>query len=340
MRDIQDSVAAYYAATAEPRELGGEVRNFLTSAQRLNELLAKQIGDSSTYNKLLESSSCRGGELIGGVKYARNVVEHTLHIVRPKDDALVGGVQGFRVYPVWDEIPLEVHKKLRKGTQELRPAYGTAFQGREVTETMLSVLQFYAGVSPNLVHRDPRGEWTGFPLMNQPAMAARLHPEEPMEVEAAWHWLNGRIPNGDARVVCCQLASEGSNYLLGLTFIGRLSFAPFVESMAQVNCDVDAGFPYLVGDVSRNIEEVTERFPEAKQGAVFQSRNDVTCWASPIKQLNAEGDWRRFQTLEFWKRAMRTEGSGMPSFDPRFYYEVRRSRRLNALVPPHAQRRR
>ena len=50
MRDIQDSVAAYYAATAEPRELGGEVRNFLTSAQRFNELLAKQIGDSSTYN--------------------------------------------------------------------------------------------------------------------------------------------------------------------------------------------------------------------------------------------------------------------------------------------------
>ena len=116
---------------------------------------------------------------------------------------------------------------------------------------MLSVLQFYAGVSPNLVHRDPRGEWTGFPLMNQPAMAARLHPEEPMEVEAAWHWLNGRIPNGDARVVCCQLASEGSKYLRGLTFIGRLSFTPFVESMAQVNCDVDAGFPYLVGDVSR-----------------------------------------------------------------------------------------
>lgn len=136
MRDIQDSVADYYAATAESRELGGEVRNFLTSAQRLNELLAKQIGDSSTCNKLLESSSCRGGELIGGVKYARNVVEHTLHIVRPKDDALVGGGQRFRVYPVWDEIPLEVHKKLRKGTQELRPAYGTTFQGCEVTETM------------------------------------------------------------------------------------------------------------------------------------------------------------------------------------------------------------
>ena len=109
--------------------------------------------------------------------------------------------------------------------------------------------------------------------------------------------------------------------------------------MTQVNCDVDAGFPYLVGDVSRNIEEVTERFPEAKQGAVFQSRSDVTCWASPIKQLNAEGDWRRFQTLEFWKRVMRTEGSGMPSFDPHFY-DIRRSRRLNALVPPHAQRRR
>lgn len=141
-------------------------------------------------------------------------------------------------------------------------------------------------------------------------------------------------------MVCCQLASEGSKYLLGPTFIGRLSFTPFVESRTQVNCDVDAGFPYLVGDVSRNIEEVTERFPEAKQGAVFQSRNDVTCWASPIKQLNAEGDWCRFQTLGFWKRVMRTEGLGMPSFDPRFYYGVRRSRRLNALVPPHVQRRR
>ena len=56
--------------------------------------------------------------------------------MRPKDDALVGGGQRFRVYPVWDEIPLEVHKKLRKGTQELRPVYGTTFQGREVTETM------------------------------------------------------------------------------------------------------------------------------------------------------------------------------------------------------------
>ena len=110
--------------------------------------------------------------------------------MRPKDDALVCGFQGIRVYPVWDEIPLEVHKKLHKGTRELRPAYGTTSQGREVTETMLSILQFYAGVSPNLLHRDPRGEWAGFP-----SMAARLHPEEPMEVEAAWHWLNGRIPN-------------------------------------------------------------------------------------------------------------------------------------------------
>lgn len=332
MCDIQVSVADYYAATAGPGDLGGKVRAFLINTQRLNDDFKNKISDKATYRELLKSSAQSGADVMNGIKYARNVIEHVLHIVRPKDDVLVGGLLGFRVYPVWDDIPAAVHAKLHANTQKFKPAYDNELLGQSVIETMLGVLRFYAVIAPDVVHRDSRGEWTGFPLMAQPAVPSPLHPEEPLDTTEAWSWLNSRLPNGDARVICCKLTFAGSKYLLGYTFTERLSFTPFVETIDQVMKDIDSGFPYFYGDVARNIEDVTSQFPSASAGVVLRSRGDVTDWAVLWDYSKMDIDECRYGNSEDWERVARREDT---SLLPQYVaYEVRRSRRLNAFMTP------
>lgn len=335
MRDVQKSVSAYYAATATGDELGGHVRAFLVSAQTLNDLFTNAVTDSASYVAALGAAAQRDADLIWGVKYARNVAQHVLHIVRPSDEmTLVGGTLGLRVYALWDEIPAAAHAKLRSGTQSLKPAYDAALRGQEVTSTMLALLRFYARIAPAIVHRDQRGEWTGFPLMSQPGMSAPLHPEEPLDLADAWPWLNSRPPGGDARVICGQRALNGTSYVFGHTFVGRHSFAPFVESVEQVNIDIGLGYSYLTGSTTDNIEDVSGQFPHARQGGVLASRDDLDAWARPVIRIEHVDDWCVDAHSDEWERIVRLERGGLiPDF---VEYGLRRARRLNALVPPSA----
>ncbi len=337
MRDVQVSVATYYAETARSGDLGVAVRRFLASAQVVNDLLSNQTTHAASYKALFvqrPASSMAALEVIDGVKYARNLAQHVFHIVRPSDDTvLIGGQLGFRTYAVWDEVPQEAHDRLtNKRTQDLKASYDSALLGREVVGTMIDTLRFYKSVNPAIVHRDTHGEWTGFPLMDQPGVTGTLHPEEPVDLEAAWNWLNGRIPNGDARVVCGQVTTEGMCYLCGFTFVGRHSFSPFAETVRQVERDLAAGASYLEGDVWANVDNATQQFPRA-QGAVWFSRNQLDSWASPIKKLVREADWCLRGETEVWLSVVRIE---QPSegFPLPMAHGVRRARRLNAYVPP------
>ena len=337
MGDVQVAVATYYAETARGGDLGVAVRGFLASAQVVNDLLKNEVTDAASYKALFvqrAAPSPAALEVIDGVKYARNVAQHVLHIVRPSDDTvLIGGQLGLRIYAEWDEVPQAAHNRLtNKRTQALRASYDSALLGREVVGTMMDTLRFYQSVNPAIVHRDTRGEWTGFPLMSQPGVTGPLHPEEPADLEAAWNWLDGRIPSGDARVVCGQVTIEGIRYLCGFTFIGRHSFTPFAETVRQVERDLAAGASYLDGDVWANIDDATRLFSRA-QGAVWVSRRELGSWASPITELEREADWCLRDDTEVWLGVIRTErlSAGFPL---PVAYGVRRARRLNACVPP------
>ena len=142
--------------------------------------------------------------------------------------------------------------------------------------------------------------------MSQPGVATPLHPEEPAEVEAAWQWLNDRVPNGDARVVCGQVTLDGTRYLCGFTFTGRHSFTPFAESIQQVVRDLAAGATYLDGDVWANVEDATPFFPNA-QGAVLFSRSELDSWASPIIEVERKADWCLRDQTEVWRGVARVE---------------------------------
>ncbi|MGJ9425941.1 hypothetical protein ACHABX_08875 [Nesterenkonia halotolerans] len=334
MGDLQRSVAGYYAETARGGDLGPSVRTFLVAAQTLNELLTKGITQPESYKNLFLTGRHSAADLIDAVKFARNIAQHVLHIVKPSNDVtLIGGTLGLRVYAVWDDVPAHVVAKLRPGTQRLEAPYRSTLEGQEVTRTMMAVLRFYADVSPKLVHRDSRGEWTGFPLLSQPGMDNPLHPEEPLDSAESRKWINQRTPGGDCRVVCGQVTIDGRPYVYGHTFVGRYSFSPFVETVVQANYDISIGYTYLQGNIAANIEDATDRFPLAHQGPVIASRSEVFSWASTISRIELCVDWHGPGVdAVSWTRVVETEtDTRLPES---FRFGPRRARRLNALVPP------
>jgi hypothetical protein len=332
MKDLQANVAAYYAGTARGDGYGQAVRAFLVGTQTLNEHFSQNINDKSTYVNLLSSSALPGVDYVKAVKYARNVHQHVLHIVSPRAKSLVGGVHGMRTYTFWDEIPQDAHEKLHKGTKALKPLYDRVLYDKEVTKTMLEVLRFYAAVAPEIVHRDDRGEWSYFPLTNQPGMLEpQLHPEEPLELTDARVWLNDRVPNGDARVVFGQVTLSDVQYVVGSTFVGRHCFSPFVETIDQVERDIAAGFRYLRGMPQGNLDDVTENFTQPLQGRVFRSRDALELWTVPIAQIEQIDDFCELYSVDGWQSMISGEIPGL--MPDELAYATRRARRLNAFYP-------
>jgi hypothetical protein len=334
MRDLQNSVARSYAATASGDDLGSPVRDFITHVQTINDWLTNVIADSPSYRALFAQPRHAGADYIGAVKYVRNVSQHVMHVVKPDDNlTLVGGTFGLRVYAHWDEVPPDVHARLHTGTQSLRPIYEAVLRGREVMGTMMSVLRFYFEIVPSIVHRDLRGEWTGFPLMSQPGISYPLHPEEPLTIADGQAWMNDRKPGGDYRLICGQVAVNDVHYVYGHTFVGRHSFAPFFETIEQANRDIGRGFDYYVGDAQANLRDVSDQFADARQGGVLRSTNEITEWATRLEVVEAEDDWcAPGFDAEDWHSMRRLEDPAAIPFDG-MAYEVRRARRLNALVP-------
>lgn len=334
MKDLQKDVAAYYAETARGGDLGVHARNWLGRVQNLNDLLTRQIAGKANYLALFTPTPTPAAELINAVKYARNVDQHLMFEVAPSEDVLIGGTHvGLRTYGCWRPIPASTHAELHERTQRLQPAYQANLEGKELTGTMLAVLRFFADIAPQIVHRDHRGEWTGFPLKSQPAVRDPLHPEEPVgEIATANAWLNGRRPNGDLRVVIGQVTMEETPYLVGFTFADQLSFSPFVETPVQVDRDIAAGFAYLQGDAAANVKNVTHRFSMSAAGAVFHSPMDVATWATPLTQTRHGADWMTGFHPDGWRHIVSVEHPGcFPDF---VAYEQRRAFRLYAQVPP------
>jgi hypothetical protein len=331
MRDIQLAVASYYGLTArsgDVDELGTPVRAFLTGVQQLNESLLIRVADSATYETLKGQKGAPA--VIDAAKYARNVVEHVLHVVRPDEDtSLIGGIHGSRTYAQWAHIPYDVDAKLHKGTRALRPSYVATVEGREIVEVMLDVLHAFWSTAPDVVHRDQLGEWTGFPLHSQPGVGSRLHPEEPSDRAAAEEWLNSRRPNGTMRLVCGQLTFEGDRLVYGFTFIGQYTFSPFVESPAQVARDVANGARYVRGDSNGQLEDRTQEFRHGVQGAVLFAPSDLRDWTEELREIELGDDWCVFLVGESWVRVARTERGACPQ---EVRYQIRRARRLNAFV--------
>jgi hypothetical protein len=331
MGDVQVATSAFYARTAKVsgvEALGTEVRVFLSAAQTLNERLGGSISDRGAYRSALSGTDA--GQLLDAVKYVRNVSQHVLHVVRPAGDsiALVGGLHGLRLYACWDDVPAVAHAALHKRTQALRPAFEERLRGREVTGTMLETLGVLAALAPQIVHRDARGEWTGFPLETQAAMPGRLHPEEPTDLREAFAWLDSRPPNGDARVVAGQWTIEGVRYLLGYTVVGRRVPNAFIETSSQVDDDLATGFRYLLGDPAGHVKPRDQHGCQTHGSQVLMLVGDTTEWTVPLARTEWDVDWGIDPANPEWARVFRLSQVGNLPDTAR--YEVRRAQRLNA----------
>jgi hypothetical protein len=333
MRDIQMAAARYYEATLAGGDLGDFTRIFVSASQKVNELLTRKIADRATYLAYFKASPrIEGADYVEGVKYVRNVTEHVLHIVQPNQHSLIGGLHGIRSYASWQEVPEAAHDALNPSTQKLKTFYDAKLVGREVMDAMMAVLRFYSEVAPSIVDRDRFGEWTGFPLTPQPAVVKAIHPEEPADLAEARVWLNGRRPGGEVRVVCGQVGVHGVHKVFGYTFVGRIAFGLFVETIEQANRDIQMGFAYLTGDVARNSRSATGQVAGVGSRPVLISQIDLASWTEPLAEIAAEPNWvTKGFDLAVWEEVIKEEDP--EAFPDGVAYARRRERRLNALRP-------
>ncbi len=333
MRDLQAAVSRFYAATGSRADFEPELRAFITHTQSINDLLTQTIADKASWSAALDAQGADAKDLINGIKYVRNVDQHLLYTVAPdsKNVRIVGGSFGMRLFPSWKSIPADVHAQLRTGTQNLQPAFEGRLVGRDISGTMMDVLRLFGKLIPNAVHRDSKGEWSGFPLMQQPGMGYPLHPEEPLDRAEFHEWLAKRVPNGDIRVALGMRVHDGVKYLYGNTFVGRYSFSPFVETAEQVRADIAAGFTYLACEDLGTLTSANGEFPDVLQGSVFGSTVDVGTHGAPVTESQLTEEWVTPGSEVFWDDVKLEVHKDIPEG---WYFEHRRARRLNALVPP------
>lgn len=263
MRDVQVSIEAYYRQTSgfiENAEVyTTPVRAAVAFVQKLHDVMGADIAARSLYQakfKELLATGDVGARTIQGLKYIRNVGQHLIHPVQPQVTSIIGSNAGlgFRTSSAWAEVPIAVHERLHRGTQALKRHYDDMVQGRLTIEPLLDACMFFASICPSLVHRDKRGEWTGFPLRVQAGSWERVHPEEPRATESdettvgrTRDWLNSRPPGGDFRWIAAAKTIPPHRLMFGLTFIGSHSYLPFMELEEQVQKDIQLGFTYRIG---------------------------------------------------------------------------------------------
>lgn len=334
MLDVQSSVADYYRRTAgfavEADALATPVRACASFVQVLNERLRGLSNGQADYRLMFETPEDPRVGIILALKYARDVAQHVPHPVRPAPSAVFGGFGlGYRTYAIWEDIPMSAHGRLKRVTQQLKSHFDRHLRGRPVTDTLLEAASFFAEVCPDIVHRQPNGEWTHFPLSHQAGVASRLHPEEPLDRTAALAWMDSRCPGGDLRVLCGSFDGPDAKVLFGLTFSGDCAFTPFFETADQVSADLAAGFLYFEGDIGSNTHECREQFGLTDgRSSVLCSRQPIADWAEELTAVPEHEEHATFLTVDFWRGlwAMESGPNGQA-------FITRRERRLNASVP-------
>lgn len=342
MRDVQISIAGYHDATAgyhvESETFETPARATVAFIQKVNEVLRQQLGQSEKYRRIFTRALHQGdpgAELIEAFRYVRNATSHQLFRAGPTTSAVFGGLGlGYLTTAHWQPIPRRVHNRLHAHTRALRPYYDRHLVDHPVMETFLDAAKYFATICPLIVHRDHRGEWTGFPLRSQPGVNTRLHPDEPglehgnsrLQIQNS-RWLNRRPPGGDFRLICGRATIEGRDVVFGLTFRGSVAFSPFVETGQQASRDVVAGYPYFLGPESDQLRY--EELGPYRHGATIRgvvSDLPVSRWiGDPITSIDGIEPFLTFMTPEQWFEQVRLD---------RDDYLVRRSQRLAAVFPP------
>jgi hypothetical protein len=90
-----------------------------------------------------------------------------------------------------------------------------------------------------------------------------------------------------------------------------------------------------LGNIVANVVVANEQFPDALQGLVLASREDVDSWGTPVRWVEVQEDWS--EDGEDWGSLVGLENKAIVPDSMR--HEVRRARRLNALTPPSAAQR-
>lgn len=341
MRDLQVTIADYYRETSgfvkDASDVTRVLSNFIGFVQALNEILEKDVSDSATYESYMTSelaANSSGAETIMAMKYARQIVHHLRDRVAPFAYRTVGNQGlGFRTSCSWEPVDASTHSRLRTGTKKLRKFYDAHLLGSDVLDSMLDAVNFFAEVCPQAIHVESNGEWTGFPLRHQAGVQTRLHPGEPRwssddasSILDLHQWMNGRRPGGDLRVITGCVTLDGAPHLVGVTFRNRFAYSVFAEAEAQVERDIEFGYPYHRGLPRQHIR-LEEGFPDISGGFpdYYASPDSALKWVGdPIENAPRGGNYSTLNTIDFWVEQFTIRQSGLLS---------RRMQRLAAWFP-------
>jgi hypothetical protein len=248
------------------------------------------------------------GEAINGMTLVRNAEVHLPITVEPTSDPVVGSSTTpkgrSRRYVFWNahwgsyaDLPSEVRENTRTA-RRCHQGYERQLQHREVTETLLDVIEFFDELDPSATPRTPSGSLPSFPL--RPAKGTlwdyhRMHPTEPpvREVErrlreaviianpgGRWREIHYAIRSPTGEIVRYAGFEDAPRAIAG----ARAGAKSWVDFPNLVQADVARGYPYsLVGEAGHH------RPVESQDGVlvVGAQRLDQTA----IPDIPHEPDW-------------------------------------------------
>jgi hypothetical protein len=247
-----------------------------TIDQQFEKLLAPN--DPDAYKKLRDNDV--DGRVVRGLTLIRNADTHANSVIEMDSNRVVGGMGGWRVFPVWKEhaaLPAEI-QNLTGTAPGVHKRYRDWVGGRPVVETLLDVMRFFDRCDPSLARRSESGDLEGFPLGDLGTLGYDCrHPYDLRENELSKQLLDRFMtlaPTGLGRRIHRAVPHTDTTLLVGVTALGRYGMS-FIESAEQVARDIAGGYRYTAATKDGDVP-VTQRDGVLMLGADALAEAELT----------------------------------------------------------------
>lgn len=197
------------------------------------------------------------GQTVRGLKIVRNSHVHSKLTTDPSLHRVVGPVAGglWRLYVSWpqyDDLPMDIRTGAMSPSAKLQTTYERHVAGRDVIDTLLDALAFFAAADPSIATWDSAAELQGYPLQQLPGPPGEYQRHTPFNPSLRdwsaklFDYARGQTPEHPREITGAVRADNGSiECYIGTTQRGFAQFK-WIETSDQLSRDVDNGARYHV----------------------------------------------------------------------------------------------